>query len=169
MLQEVILVLYGIPGDVFVYSSTASTFQVADDIDCISIAEKGLLNRLAAIGYTFSQLTNWCDSISAHIGATLPEHEAPLSVPTSVAESQYVRVLSCAIDNVILDEYREHLVHLEESASTSVSSLLTSLSDVCTRRNPRAVRRGCLVEVDPALAVTHMHKIKEVTEEWRRC
>ncbi|KAG2180953.1 hypothetical protein INT43_008533 [Umbelopsis isabellina] len=107
MLHELLLVLSGYPGDVFTPSPAehTNTFAIAADFPLLHDAERAALNRLAHLGWLYSQIDSFVRSIRNTATCNAIEANTP--------HGSYVQALAVAL-NSVLKQYREAIIDCEK-------------------------------------------------------
>lgn len=114
MLHELLLVLSGYPGDVFISSPAApqesTTFAIASDFPLLHDAERSALNKLAHLGWQYSQIDGFVRGIrNSMTSNTIRAATAVVAVP----HGSYIQALAVAL-NDILKEYRDTIINCEQ-------------------------------------------------------
>jgi hypothetical protein len=114
MLHELLLVLSGYPGDVFISSPAApqesTTFAIASDFPLLHDAERSALNKLAHLGWQYSKINGFVRGIrNSMTSNTVRAVTAVAAVP----HGSYIQALAVAL-NDILKEYRDTIINCEQ-------------------------------------------------------
>jgi len=105
MLHEILMALLGHPGSLI--SNTGNSFSLSESIDFLSKAEIDLINKIAALGWDYLNLSKFVSLSSQPLG--IHEEFSDDSDPSSTI---YVRAFSYGVDE-LLQLYREHILALE--------------------------------------------------------
>jgi gamma-tubulin complex component 4 len=107
MLHELLLVLSGYPGDVFTPSPAehANTFAIASDFPLLHDAERAALNRLAHLGWLYSQVDNFVRSIRNTATSS--------TIDTNTPHGSYFQALAVAL-NSVMKQYRQAIIDCEK-------------------------------------------------------
>jgi gamma-tubulin complex component 4 len=109
MLHELLLVLSGYPGDVFLPSppapQTPNTFAIAADFPLLHDAERSALNRLANLGWQYAKIDEFVRGIRNSLTSS--------SIVADKPHGSYVQALAVALNDV-LREYRDTIINCEQ-------------------------------------------------------
>lgn len=108
MLHELLLVLSGYPGDVFIPSpsQTPTTFAIPPDFPLLHDAERAALNRLAHLGWQYSKIVDFIRGIRNSMTSSSVRS-------TAAPHGSYIQALAVALNDV-LKEYRETIIDCEQ-------------------------------------------------------
>ncbi|KAI9286619.1 gamma-tubulin complex component protein [Umbelopsis sp. AD052] len=107
MLHELLLVLSGYPGDVFLPSPphAPNTFAIASDFPLLHDAERSALNRLANLGWQYAKIDEFVRGIRNSVTSS--------SIAADTPHGSYIQALAVALNDV-LREYRDTIVSCEQ-------------------------------------------------------
>ncbi|KAG1296905.1 hypothetical protein G6F66_003072 [Rhizopus arrhizus] len=110
MLHELLFVLSGYPGDVFVPSPTQvpTTFAIPPGFPLLHSAERDSLNRFGQLGWTYSQINDFVTSTK-----DLKLSKQP-SETNNKPHGAYIQALLTCIETT-LNEYRHDILEIEKS------------------------------------------------------
>lgn len=109
MLHELLFVLLGYPGDVFVASppSASTTFAIPDNFPLLHPTERECLNRLGQLGWTYLQINQFIASVKDLKLLPTATHDS------SQPHGAYIQALVTCIE-LTLNDYRTDILAMEQ-------------------------------------------------------